>query len=948
MMSKIKNAIYIILGVAGVLWYITLIPQDYRNWQSGYEGKRLWDEVEFRDSVAAYQSYIERYPSGKYVDEARPRIRGQEFQVLRASQKIELIAPGLENRKIGVRVRRGGISPLTVRIPAGTSFVSDEDSQSSLVAVEDSAVRLSTQEWYSITVSVACLSAACPKSDVGRDRFVIQSNPDVPLDSRLIEVINHSDLAYSAKQAMVWIAMEDLTYDSLSSTALLGGDSSAQDGHVDRHAALVAMRAYDSAGFDITQTNIWKDRDRLSGNEKDEDLKQWAKRRTREAEQMAIAGFARALLETGVVSAADEGITDMGNSYMAPVVSFALKSGMTIYPILDGRIKEVRVNADGGKGVTVASSLRGQTIEFIYENIRKLGVEVKVGQFVKKKDPLGTSGVSNSPTQPVQIHARCNGQPVDPSEYLNTAQYQADHRVALESGSSSAMKEIDDRIRHALAKAIEVSYLKISGETREFIEELPMGKATYENLIMALAWSDTHLDPFYDGSRALGILQPKAIELSSRIYLHQKSASKSKAQFKERLKRTQDDDKRLSFAVEKGVLRGAMYFDKVVRYVLERTHEEITVEKKLLLAIAAYKEGISVMSNNSNGHMAAGKRKYILSVIRRLTNEEQKNFDLAMPWVDPSGKIGHSHYVTGTDGVSEQLYEAKVQDPLSQTKDTVNRMKKKSPGEFIAPVAGLVYGGKKLDILLYHKGEMRRFSGDGNSSQASEAIEIRAMESIRKSGLSQLSKADAIGVFLAPRKMLQKWSGEDAVKRVGALQEDVSEYYNIDSTDINFLLMSDIPVFYFMSGKKYDLARFLRYLPDGYNRIRREYRGKVKAKHSQEHPYIELEVKKNSPVWARLSGKILAVDVEPEGWVVTVSSRTQASAGKKVSVVHRYSHLSGALIWEGDSVKKGEVIGVAAAGKAGKKQAHYHLQYRLDGRIPNSIDSLRTILNAPG
>ncbi len=609
-MLKIRNAVYVVLGVAGVLWYVTLIPQDYRNWQVGYEEKNLWDEIEHRDTVAAYQGYVERYPSGRYVDQAQLRVRGKDFQELWTGEKIELVASSLNNREIIIRVQRKSMRPLTVSIPAGTSFVSDEDSQPSLVSIEDSAIRLSTSRWYSIAVPVVCLSTDCPKLGVD-NRFTIHPNLSSPIDSGLIGAINRSDLPYSTKQAVVWIATEDPGYSKLSSTALLKENGSSHVGQIDQHAALVAMRIYDSAGLDITQKNIWRDRYRLISNDKDLDLTQWAKKRAKEAEQIGAAGIVRALIKSGIVSAMDVNNSGIGQSYIAPAVDFTLKSETTIHPILDGVVKEVMTNEDGGKKITIASMVRGQSIDFTYENIRWIGEVVKPGQIVKKSDVLGTSGVSNSPT----VLARCNGQRVDPSEYLNVIKYRPGHGPTLESGAGSASEEVetDDHFKQALAKAIDASYSRVSEETRDFLNEFPAGKSMYGNLILALAWADSRLNPFYKGEKVLGIMQQRVIGASSRLYLQQKNKQKNEAQLKDRHNKGQDSDELLLLSVQKGVIRGALYFDKRLRYVLEQTDKGNSKEATLLAAIAAYKEGKSSIEQARKWNRNQGMRTYVLN-----------------------------------------------------------------------------------------------------------------------------------------------------------------------------------------------------------------------------------------------------------------------------------------------------------------------------------------------
>ncbi len=279
-----------------------------------------WADAKSAGTFAAYRIYLETYPGGRYVQDARTRqaallcddapfalvsqegtrealerflleypghrrelearellrsLDGYDIVDLLDKRMIEVEPVGSGIQRVAVKVRRLVPHGVTVKVPVGTFFVSERAGTQNMVATAECQETLTTDEWITLSVPSACANHS---RDVPafRDRFTIQHSAHSLDLVRLMPVLDKAQVSYGVRQAAVWIVTDNVSYYHLG-RLVRGASWMPIDGsRVIRHyEAGQAMKICDEAGIDITQKAIWQDRATILEGLQDADLKIW-------------------------------------------------------------------------------------------------------------------------------------------------------------------------------------------------------------------------------------------------------------------------------------------------------------------------------------------------------------------------------------------------------------------------------------------------------------------------------------------------------------------------------------------------------------------------------------------------------------------------------------------------------------------------------------------------
>lgn len=283
-----------------------------------------WTDAERANTMSAYRTYIETYPSGRYAQSARTRqaaLADDEAPFIAASQagteealerflheypghvreaearqllhslegydivdlldkgmiEVEPVGSGIE--RVAVKVRRLVPYGVTVKVPVGTFFVAQDSSAQNMVTTAECRETLTTDDWATIHASCACAShsRAIPGQ---RNRFAVQRSSHSVELVRLMPALDKADVSYPVCQAAVWIVTDDVSYRDLG--RLVSRFSFMPTGGVQiikQYEAAQAMKICDETGIDITQKAIWQDRATILEGLEDAGLKTWLEAR---------------------------------------------------------------------------------------------------------------------------------------------------------------------------------------------------------------------------------------------------------------------------------------------------------------------------------------------------------------------------------------------------------------------------------------------------------------------------------------------------------------------------------------------------------------------------------------------------------------------------------------------------------------------------------------------
>jgi hypothetical protein len=166
----------------------------------------------------ALKEFLTEFPGHAREAEAQQAFRditeGQDIVDLIEANRIAAETSGSGIQSVSVRIRGFSAHPVTVRIPAGTYFISAKESSQNRVATAMKKVELADEEWTTISVPAACANRS--KHIPGRsDAFAIRRSPQQAELAILMPFLDKANVDYSTRQAAVWIVTDDADYDDL-------------------------------------------------------------------------------------------------------------------------------------------------------------------------------------------------------------------------------------------------------------------------------------------------------------------------------------------------------------------------------------------------------------------------------------------------------------------------------------------------------------------------------------------------------------------------------------------------------------------------------------------------------------------------------------------------------------------------------------------------------------
>ncbi len=191
-----------------------------------------------------------------------------------AAGKIAAEVNGSNIERVSLHVLNLTDEPIRVHVPAGTFFASNDARAQSMVATSGDYVDLDARQAQSATVATACanLPLAIPNYE---NSFTIAQAPPQPDLLLVAPLINGASIPYAVRQAAVWIITDNADYDDLGVLVNAGyGDLRGARVIVADDAAR-AMQILDSAGVNIRNRRIWRDRGMIAENLPEGELRTW-------------------------------------------------------------------------------------------------------------------------------------------------------------------------------------------------------------------------------------------------------------------------------------------------------------------------------------------------------------------------------------------------------------------------------------------------------------------------------------------------------------------------------------------------------------------------------------------------------------------------------------------------------------------------------------------------
>lgn len=186
-------------------------------------------------------------------------------------KKIEVQNLGDGIQHLVVRLHRLVATPIEVRIPVGTYFISPSHSVQDMITTRTATVQLSDDRWQNATVSVACANRMLPEPGSGDTFTVARASKREELD-RLMPLLAAAEASDPVRQAAVWIVTDNANYSDL------GELKSRSSRLIDEDAAARAILLCECAGIKITQKAIWGDHIAIWQRVTDPRLKAWLTR----------------------------------------------------------------------------------------------------------------------------------------------------------------------------------------------------------------------------------------------------------------------------------------------------------------------------------------------------------------------------------------------------------------------------------------------------------------------------------------------------------------------------------------------------------------------------------------------------------------------------------------------------------------------------------------------
>ncbi len=200
-----------------------------------------------------------------------------------AAGVVDAEAVGDGRDAVTIRIRRTGDHPVVVTLPVGTYFRSGSDTRD-MIARRDGWVVLSDDEWRDWSVRAVGRQRDRDVSE-DDDRLAILPPDTAPsLDELMYHVqvgtytVGNSPTLYvpltgGIEQAAIWIVDSDLRYDTMA-------DDVADSRIPSQYAVAFALVFVDRAGLDVTERQVWQDREQIFGRIRDQGLNAWYRQKT--------------------------------------------------------------------------------------------------------------------------------------------------------------------------------------------------------------------------------------------------------------------------------------------------------------------------------------------------------------------------------------------------------------------------------------------------------------------------------------------------------------------------------------------------------------------------------------------------------------------------------------------------------------------------------------------
>ena len=243
----------------------------------------LSDDAPYVEAIASGNlwvlgGFVHDYPGHFREAEARAILEGTDLFTLIENREIQVEIQGKGIKKLLVKARPLVASPVSVRVPVGTIFVSADRRVQNMVTRESTVTWLQPFVWQELEIKVAC--ANIERNTPGqRSRFSVQRHPaseDLEATLSVLEA-ESPPASFDVVQAATWILTDDADYEGLGElrTRSVQNPFGRGSRSINRGDALRAMRAIHKAGVDLTTRKIWQDRAELTEGVDDAALTDW-------------------------------------------------------------------------------------------------------------------------------------------------------------------------------------------------------------------------------------------------------------------------------------------------------------------------------------------------------------------------------------------------------------------------------------------------------------------------------------------------------------------------------------------------------------------------------------------------------------------------------------------------------------------------------------------------
>jgi hypothetical protein len=245
------------------------------------EDLKIWATVKKIGTIQAYQNFIKGYPNNTYIKDAKlliddynNDISGREIVEALRNKKVEVEVTGSGIEDVNLRIRRKTNHTLKITLPIGTYFVCRGSSQN-MVGRKEKTITLNSDEWQNYWIPAACSNRARDIPNAN-ESFDIQSSPNQSDLTKLMPVLEKSNVSFGVEQAAVWIVTDNADYDDLGTLVqrtqfqIYGGTRVIQE-----YEAAMAIKICDEAGINVKSKAIWYNVPNINKGLKDNNLKRW-------------------------------------------------------------------------------------------------------------------------------------------------------------------------------------------------------------------------------------------------------------------------------------------------------------------------------------------------------------------------------------------------------------------------------------------------------------------------------------------------------------------------------------------------------------------------------------------------------------------------------------------------------------------------------------------------